>query len=167
MNQEILIRHATLSDITVLSGIIRHSFRSVADRFGLTPQNCPRHPSNCEDAWIEADLQRGVDYYLLMHASQPAGCVALERSTPTTCLLERLAVLPAAQGKGFGSALVRHVFDVAGKQGFHCVRIAIIADYGELKHWYLHRGFIPQETRTFPALPFRVMFLNHHLTPTT
>jgi hypothetical protein len=37
---------ATKKDIDRLARLIRHSFADVARRFALTPQNCPKHPSN-------------------------------------------------------------------------------------------------------------------------
>ena len=108
-------------------------------------------------------MQRGVGYFLLERNSQPVGCVALERSTGTTCFLERLAVLPESRSKGYGQALVHHVLDEAKKQGFDSVSIAIIADHGELKRWYQRLGFTEKETKGFPHLPFQVLFLNHDL----
>jgi hypothetical protein len=39
------IKAATIEDVSVLSGLICHSYRDVARRFGLTPKNCPKHPS--------------------------------------------------------------------------------------------------------------------------
>ena len=163
MNETINTRQATARDISALSEIIRMSFRDVADRFSLTPENCPKHPSNCEASWVEGDMRKGIAYYLLECNSRPVGCVALERQTPTICLLERLAVLPESRGKGLGRSLVHHVFAEAKKQGFGTVRIAIIADHSDLKSWYRRLGFTEMETKSFPHLPFNVMFLNHEL----
>ena len=53
------IRNATRADIALLATIIRDSFRDVADRFDLTSQNCPTHPSNCTTEWIEKALEKG------------------------------------------------------------------------------------------------------------
>lgn len=47
MTDKIIIREADIADITLLSSIIRNSYQTVAVRFGLTPENCPKHPSNC------------------------------------------------------------------------------------------------------------------------
>ncbi len=161
---EMRIRRTTLEDASVLSRIIRESFRDVAERFGLTPENCPKHPSNCEDWWIENDFAKGVVYYVLENDSGPVGCVALEKSSGGVCSLERLAVLPGSRRKGFGRALVEHVFDVANEQGFRSVSIAIIADHHELKDWYKRLGFVEKETKAFPHLPFVVEFLTRELT---
>ena len=47
MTAAINIRKASSGDSSMLSGIIRESFCDVAERFGLTSENCPKHPSNC------------------------------------------------------------------------------------------------------------------------
>lgn len=54
------IRKAGQDDIPSLTQIIRHAYKDVAQQFGLTPQNCPKHPSNCTDKWVQSDLDRGV-----------------------------------------------------------------------------------------------------------
>jgi diamine N-acetyltransferase len=150
-------------EIPVLVELIRCSFRDVAERFGLTPRNCPKHPSNCEAVWVAEAMQRGVDYFLLEADSGPVGCVAMERSTAEICFLERLAVLPQARGRGFGRALVRHVLETARAQAFSAVSIGIIAEQDELADWYRRCGFVEKETKAFPHLPFGVMFLAYAL----
>jgi len=163
MQRALHIRPAAEKDTPILSELIRRSFRDVADKFGLTPVNAARHPSNCEDSWVEDDMRKGITYYLLECDSQTVGCVALERSTPDVCFLNRLAVLPAWRGKGFGKMLVRHAFDEAQKLAFSRVHIAIIAEHDELKRWYLRLGFVAQETKAFPHLPFKVTYLSADL----
>ena len=56
---EYTIRKCTREDVGILAETIRGSFRDVAERFGLTEQNCPRHPSNCRTDWVEKDMDRG------------------------------------------------------------------------------------------------------------
>ncbi len=46
------IREGMSSDIDVLVEIIQTSFQDVAERFGLTVQNSPTHPSNCRAEWL-------------------------------------------------------------------------------------------------------------------
>jgi len=43
---EYRIRPCTREDTAVLAETIRGAFRDVAERFDLTEENCPRHPSN-------------------------------------------------------------------------------------------------------------------------
>jgi len=156
------IRDAGVRDIPLLTGIIRKSFQDVAERFSLTAQNCPKHPSNCSSNWIERDFSRGVRYFILENDGKPAGCAAMEHA-PGTCYLERLAVLPEQRGRGFGLALVRHVLVKAGSLGVGDVGIGIIAAQTDLKEWYEKIGFIAGDTRDFPHLPFHVLFLSYPL----
>jgi ribosomal protein S18 acetylase RimI-like enzyme len=75
---------ATLKDAEQLSRLIRDSFADVADRFELTPQNCPKHPSNYTRKWVERDLARGVRYFILLADGTAVGCVGVENPSPTT-----------------------------------------------------------------------------------
>jgi N-acetylglutamate synthase-like GNAT family acetyltransferase len=157
---EITIRQAAEADISRLVEIIRNAFFDVAVRFGLTEANCPKHPSNCQAGWIEQALANGARYFLLESDRLSYGCVALEQAGPEVCYLERLAVLPALQGRGYGRALVDHVLEEARLSGTRQVDIGIIAQHFELKEWYKRIGFLEQRTAYFPHLPFEVLFMS-------
>ena len=154
-----MIREATIDDTEVIAKIIAEAHRDVAQRFSLTPDNCPKHPSNCNKSWIQSDIARGVQYFLLSHENNLIGCVALEIPNTNVCYLERLSVLPEKRGKHFGINLVQHTIDYAESKGVHKVSIGIIAEHTELKDWYKNLGFIEVETKSFPHLPFQVCFM--------
>ena len=156
-----LIRACTQKDIGVLAETIRRSFQDVALRFDLNPENAPRHPSNCTEDWIQKDMERGVTYFAVEDDNLVAGCVALEKTNPEICYMERLAVLPGKRRQGFGKALVNHVLSEAKLLGAKSVNIGIIADQAELKNWYRGFGFVEQESKEFPHLPFRVTFMSY------
>jgi len=153
------IRTCTRHDIDVLADTIRRSFWDVAERFGLTKENCPRHPSNCSEEWIQQELDRGVIYFVIQNDELVSGCVALERANSEVCYLERLGVLPDQRRRGFGKALVSHVLSEAKLLRAHQVNIGIIAEDTELKDWYKKLGFAETESKEFPHLPFRVTFM--------
>ncbi|MFY9398415.1 MAG: GNAT family N-acetyltransferase [Desulfomonilia bacterium] len=157
------IRACNREDIPILVEIIRSSFRDVAVRFGLTEDNAPRHPSNCTSEWVRRDMERGVAYFIIESNGHAVGCAALERADPQTCYLERLAVLPGHRRHGFGRALVEHVLSQARLLAAGRVAIGIIADHIELKDWYGRIGFVEEEIREFPHLPFRVTFMAYDL----
>ncbi|MEJ2099345.1 MAG: GNAT family N-acetyltransferase [Desulfobacterales bacterium] len=144
----IRIRKANSADIALLSSIIRKSFRDVAVKFGLTPENCPKHPSNCTD-----DELNGL----------PVGCVAIEKATNDLCYLERLAVLPEKRCKGFGNQLAHQVLDTARAWGTKSISIGIIAEQTDLKMWYQKIGFKEGETKEFSHLPFCVCFMTYEI----
>jgi N-acetylglutamate synthase-like GNAT family acetyltransferase len=159
----IQIREANSADISLLSSLVRQSYCDVAERFTLTPANCPKHPSNCTDAWIENDLARGVSYFILEHRNIPAGCAAIEKAEADLCYLERLAVLPHERKRGLGSQLVEHIFRTARERESKKISIGIIAAQTELKQWYRKFGFVEGETKEFNHLPFRVTFMTCEL----
>ena len=155
------IRVCTQKDIEVLVETIRRSFQNVAERFDLTPENAPRHPSNCTANWIQKDMERGVTYFVIENENIVIGCVALEKANSDICYLERLAVLPDQRRRGFGNALVTHVLSEAKNLGAKRVNIGIIAEQNELKKWYKEIGFVEQESKEFPRLPFNVTFMSY------
>jgi len=157
------IRTCTREDASVLADIVRRSFKDVAERFGLTEDNAPRHPSNCTAEWIRNDMERGVAYFIIENDNHNVGCAALELATSEVCYLERLAVLPDQRRRGFGQALVKHVLSEAKLREAHRVSIGIIAQHTELKNWYEKIGFTEGESKAFPHLPFRVTFMAYTL----
>ena len=161
--KNIQIREANPADISLLSGLVRRSYCDVAKRFKLTPANCPKHPSNCTDEWIQNDFARGVKYFILQHRGIPAGCVAIEKAEADFCYLERLAVMPHERKNGLGSQLVEHIFRTAREFGLKKISIGIIAAQTELKQWYRKFGFVEGETKDFSHLPFRVTFMTCEL----
>jgi N-acetylglutamate synthase-like GNAT family acetyltransferase len=157
------IRICAKEDIQVLTETIRRSFRDVAERFGLTRENAPSHPSNCTVDWIRRHMERGVTYFAIENKNQVVGCVALEQANTDVCYLERLAVLPDHRRHGFGKALVNHALSESKLLGAHCVSIGIIAEHTELKNWYKGLGFVEGESKEFPHLPFRVTFMSYDI----
>ena len=157
------IREAKHDETLLISSIIRDSFHNVAERFNLTSQNCPKHPSNCTEEWIKKDFARGVLYYIVENDSIPVGCVALEKANPDLFYLERLAVLPKNRQNGFGKTLVNHVLTIARDAGSKKIGIGIISEQTELKQWYQRIGFIEGETKEFSHLPFLVSFMSYEL----
>jgi diamine N-acetyltransferase len=135
----------------------------VAERFDLTQENAPRHPSNCTADWIQKDMERGVNYFVIENENVVAECVALELANSEVSYLERLAVLPGQRRRGFGKQLVTHVLSKAKNLGAHSVNIGIIAKQTELKNWYRGIGFVEQESKEFPHLPFSVTFMSYEL----
>jgi N-acetylglutamate synthase-like GNAT family acetyltransferase len=150
---------AGTQDIIRITAIIRAAFGVVARRFELTPENCPKHPSNVNEHWMARDLARGVRYYLARQDQQVVGCMGVEHASAGICYLERLAVVPDYQHRGVGATLVNHGLRQARHLGVKEVGVAIIAAQTELARWYQNLGFTPTGTRRFDHLPFEVAFL--------
>ena len=98
-------------------------------------------------------------YLILEQESEAVGCIAMDFSCADTCMLERLAVLPHCQKKGFGRVLEDQVILQARARHCEKVGLAIIAQHSELKRWYEFLGFVETKTVAFPQLPFKVTFM--------
>ena len=153
------IRPAQADEGPVIVEVLRRSFATVAERFGLTMENCPKNVAFYTEQRFAEDLDRGMQYFLLEDAGRVCGCVALERARPEMAYLGRLAVLPEHRCQGMGRTLVQHIFAEARQTGIKRVEIGIIEEDTQLKDWYRRLGFAPTGTKTFDHLPFVVGFL--------
>ncbi len=158
-----VIRDAKKTDKEVLVPLIRDSFRDVAEKFALTAESCPKFPAFNAKERVEGDYEKGLKYFILEENGRACGCVALEKASPDLCYLGRLAVLPEYRDKGFGGALVNHLFERARKSGIRRVEIGIISKHRKLKNWYRKLGFIQKGTKKFDHLPFNVAFMYREL----
>ncbi len=163
MSDSFCIEKASENEPRILSKLIRSSFADVAERFHLTPENCPKHPSNCTQKWIDADVKRGVSYFILKNKDIVIGCVGVERADNHTCYMERLAVLPEYRKKGFGKKLALHAIRLSKQLGVNHVGIGIIAGDTGLRNWYEKMGFKQKKTLAFDHLPFDVMLMSLNL----
>lgn len=159
------IRPIKAEDKQTLVDVIRRACATVAKRFGLTPENCPKTAAFYTVDRLETDLERGMQFYLLEEDADVCGCVALEKAKPGVYYLGRLAVLPEHRAKGYGTALVRHAFAEATAIGARRIEIGIIAEDVELTQWYRRFGFELTGTKTFDHLPFLVAFMAVDLPP--
>ena len=164
MIEHIKIRSAKEYDAKLLSNIIRASHKDVAQKFNLTAENCPKHPSNCSADWIKKDFDRKVKYYIFEYSGIPKGCIAIEHANADVCYMERLSVLSEYRHHGFGEKLVNHIINEAKALGAKEISIGTIAEFTQLNNWYQKLGFIKGETKEFEHLPFNVLFMRYELT---
>ncbi|MCP4162006.1 MAG: GNAT family N-acetyltransferase [Deltaproteobacteria bacterium] len=152
-----------LDSSEIISLIISESNKDVAKRFGLTIENCPKHPSFCTIKWVAADFEMGADYFLFEDNGIYKGCVAFEKAEENTAYLNRLSVLPDFRRSGIGEKLVDHIISYAKKFRVEKISIGIIAANIELKKWYNKLGFDEKETVKLTHLPFDVTYMIYNI----
>jgi N-acetylglutamate synthase-like GNAT family acetyltransferase len=157
------IRPAHESDAPVLAMLISESNKDVAVQFGITAENCPKHPSFCQPEWLAHDFARGEIYFIAYQADEPIACVATEYPSAEVAYLNRLAVLPAYRRQGIGKSLVGFVLDRARARGAKTVSIGVIGQHLALQDWYEKLGFVSGQTKVFAHLPFSVKYMAHEL----
>lgn len=157
------IRNALPADAAIITDIVRQSFQDVALRFGLTIDNCPRHPSNCQVKWIDDAMRKGVAFFILEVEHRPVGTIALEQASAEVGYIERLGVLPAHRRQGFGHLLVEHALSRARQRRLKQIDIGIIGAQTELQRWYERFGFAAIRRAVFDHLPFEVLFMSRSI----
>jgi ribosomal protein S18 acetylase RimI-like enzyme len=158
-----IVRPVHSSEVAIIVDVLRRSFAGVAQRFALTAENCGKNPAFCTEQRVIDEQAKGAVFYFLEDAGQVCGCVAMERANQDAVYLERLGVLPEHRSKGFGRALVSHIFTEAKAAGAARVEIAVISEDVPLKKWYGRFGFVEMRTRKFDHLPFVVAFMAKQL----
>ena len=158
-----IIQKASFRDAKIIAFLVSQSNKDIADKFWLTIENNPKHPSFYTKKWVLSDIDRGEEYFLCQRKNANLGCVAFEQPDSKISYLNRLSVLPEYRHDGVGEQLVKHVLEYSKSKEIQKVSIGIIADHTILKKWYLKLGFIEGRTKSFDHLPFDVTFMSYDL----
>lgn len=140
--------------IAETGALIRRSFLTVAEQFGLTRENCPSHPAFVCDEGLLSQLKEAycIGFF---QAGELAGFAALVRRKDGY-ELSRVAVAPEKRHLGYGRRLVAAAVKKARDMGLKEIQIGIIDEHAVLKDWYLAQGFELLPARRYPSLPFTV-----------
>jgi diamine N-acetyltransferase len=153
------IRECSSRDAEVITDTIRTAFATVAERMGLTLQNCPSHPAFAEPEDTRRAMGMGIRYFLATSADGCCGCAALDPRDPTNVWLARVSVIPEHRNKGLGQQLVAHVLRIAREMDISSIKIGVIATDSQLVSWYAKQGFVHGEIHSYASLPFQVLIM--------
>lgn len=157
------VKEIKASDLEVCAEVLRQSFRTVAEDFGLTMENCPTNGAFIKKERLLADKEKGNSMYGLICNNQIVGFMQLEKKNDELYFMEKLAVLPQYRHNGFGKILMDYAKDRVKEMKGTMISISIIEENTILKDWYIAYGFRPTGTRKFEHLPFTVGFLELNL----
>jgi ribosomal protein S18 acetylase RimI-like enzyme len=155
----------TDDDIRAAARILRKANEPVAQKLGFTRENAPTNPAFITAEKLKQQLSEKRDFYMMVRKNEAIGTIAIEKAPENNTLyyIERLAVLPEKQGKGYGRLLVQFAFDTIRERGGTSTSVAIINENTGLKEWYSGLGFCETGTRRFDHLPFTVCFMEKAL----
>lgn len=154
-----MIKRIELEDINDCFDVIRSSFKTVADEFHLTKENCPTHTSFISKEKLMDQFHAGRPMYGYFAGNKLAGYFSLDKNSDSTLELNNLAVLPEYRHKGIGEELLQYARSEARKMNADKITIGIMEENTILKDWYTKFGFIHKGTRKFEHLPFTVGFM--------
>lgn len=159
-----MIQKSKAADAENIASLVSGANKDVADMFGITFENAPKHPSFYTAEKVLSDFSRGEEYFLFHEDGKSKGCVAFEQPNESTSYLNRLSVLPQYRHRGVGASLVHFILDYSSIKRVKNVSIGIIAEHEVLKKWYLDLGFVAGDVKQFDHLPFTVLFMHFNLT---
>ena len=139
--------------------VIHQSFGTVAEQFGLTQENCPKHTSFMPLVFLETQMNWGWHMYALYAGKKMIGYMSLSKESDNAFELHNLAVLPEYRHKGFGKLLLDHAKDVVKSLGGNVIKIGMIEESTVLKNWYIANGFVHTGTKKYEHLPFTSGYL--------
>ncbi len=145
--------------------VIRNSFKTVAEEFGLTRQNAPTHPSFLTVRWLKEKKSDDVKFFGLFLGDKQNGFIIIEKENKRTYWLEKLAVLPASRHGGYGVKLIGFAIDYIREHGGKKVALGMMNEHTVLKNWYKKLGFKVVTTRKYPHLPFSVSYMERDSVP--
>lgn len=153
------------NDIPDCVRLIRESFATVAEQFGITVENAPRFTAFATTE--ERLLRQFTDEKRPMYAFRDRGLIvgyySLFLKDPGECELNNLCVSPAYRHGGRGEALLLHAFREARELGCSMMSIGIVEENSLLRVWYERFGFVHSGTKKFDFFPFTCGYMEKSL----
>ncbi len=154
-----IIQVKNKEQLNICLEIIRCSFITVAEEFGLTENNCPSHTAFMTMDKLQKQFEDGRPMFLFYQDAIPVGYFSLAKCSDEAWELSNLAVLPGYRHLGIGKAMVEYAVAMIKNYGGNKISIGIIEENKTLKNWYLNLGFKHISMRKFEHFPFTVGFM--------
>ena len=154
-----IIKKVKKDELQMCLDVIHRSFKTVADEFGLTRENCPKHTSFIPLYFLESQLEWGWMMYALFLDEKIIGYMSLSTEDSKVFELHNLSVLPEHRHNGYGKMQLDHAKSEVLANGGEIIKIGIIEESTILKEWYIKNGFEHTGTKKFEHLPFTSGYL--------
>lgn len=143
-------------DLKDCVSVIKNSFKTVADEFGVTEENAPRFIAfNTDEERI--NYQRYLEdrpMFGYFQRNKLVGYYSLFSINGEECELNGLCVLPEYRHRHIGEKLLKHSIEQAKSHGFTRMVTGIFEDKAELRTWFENNGFVHTGTKKYDFLPF-------------
>lgn len=160
-----VIKQISETDIFECVNVIKESFLTVANEFGITMENAPRFTAFAttrERLWWQL-IEEHRPMYAFYDNDKIVGYYSLLLQENGECELNNLAVLPAHRHKGIGGALLKDAFKVAKELNCTKMNIGIVEENKRLRNWYEDFGFTHIGTQKFDFFPFTCGYMEKEL----
>ena len=159
------MREMAQEEIPECVGVIRESFRTVADEFGFTAENAPRFTAFATDEGrlqYQYFIEKRPMYVYTLHG-KIVGYYSLALTEDGCAELNNLAVLPEFRHRGIGAKLLEDCFRQVRILGRRKLKIGIVEENAVLRQWYESFGFVHTGTVKFDFFPFTCGYMEKDL----
>nr|WP_318660433.1 GNAT family N-acetyltransferase [uncultured Treponema sp.] len=160
-----MIRRINKEELPMCLDFIHLCFSTVAQKFGLTRENCPGHNTfmpmeKLENFWNMGFMMYGFFEQNQNGENELAGYFSISKvpEKEDTWMLHNLCVRPQLRKQGYGRQLLDCAKEKTREQGGKTLFLDFIDEYTELKEWYFKNGFEFKGTTKYEHLPFTVGF---------
>lgn len=153
------IRQARAEELEECLEVIRKSFSTVAEQFGINRENCPAHTSFITIGHLTNQMKWGWNMLALHAGGRIVGYASVSSRDAGTCELHNVAVLPEYRHRGYGRLLLDRARECARARGAKRIVLGMIAEHTVLRRWYEANGFVFTGEKKFAHLPFTTGFM--------
>lgn len=160
-----MIRPVIRNDINECVKVIKDSFSTVAQEFGITTKNGSRFTAfaTTEERLFWQLNKEKRPMFAFISDGNIVGYYSLLLQENNECELNNLCVLPCFRHQGIGEKLLLHSFETAKKLGCSKMNIGIVEENKVLKKWYESFGFVHITTKKFDFFPFTCGYMEREL----
>lgn len=160
-----MIRRIEKEELPLCLDFIHLCFSTVAEKFGFTKENAPRHNAfmpleKLENFWNWGFLMYGLFEQNQKGEKELVGYFSISKDPENeeTYVLHNLCVKPQMRKQGYGKRLLDFAKEKVRELGGKILFLDFINDYTELKEWYFKNSFEFKGTVKYEHLPFTVGF---------
>lgn len=160
-----MIKEISVEHIPECVKVIKESFTTIANQFGITIENAPRFTafSTSEEKLTKQFVDNHRPMYAYFENEKIIGYYSLSPLENNECELNNLCVLPDHRHTGIGLTLLNDACTNAKKLGRTKMMISIVEENKVLRKWYEANGFIHTDTKKFAFFPFTCGYLQKNL----
>lgn len=143
------IRPATLADIPLIRRMAQAAFPATYEKI-LTPRQIEYMMEWMYSAEsLRQQMEGGHMFFIGEEAGDAVGYASVEPQGAEACHLQKLYVLPAAQGQGYGEALFRHAAGFARSLGARHLELNVNR-HNRARGFYARMGMYESGSGDFP-----------------
>ena len=160
-----MIKAVDVKVIRECAEVIRESFSTVANEFGITIENAPGFTAfaTTEERLNCQLTEEHRPMYAFFDNETIVGYYSLLLQENKECELNNLCVIPAYRHSGIGEELLTDALKNAKELNCNKINIGIVEENKVLRKWYESFGFVHTGTKKFDFFPFTCGYMEKNL----